>query len=430
MSALARYYLAHGWRVFGSDVVASEITEALKNTGAKIYIDQRKLAAIAPDLVIHSPAVKKNDPELKDARRLGIKTMNYPQALGELTKKYDTIAVAGAHGKSTTTAMIGLMMVAAKLDPTVIVGTKVKEFQNSNFRRGNSKYLIIEACEYDRSFLNYWPKIIIVTNIEMDHMECYRDAGQLARMFEEFAGHLPRNGTLVACADDTNAAKLAMRLRNKDVAVKTYSIKQSQAGRLRKALKIPGEHNVANGLAALTVGRLLKIPNKTIFASLAKYHGSWRRFDQQSGIIGNKKITVVSDYGHHPTQVKVTLAAARAKWPKKKIIMVYQPHQAWRTYLLFDRFVETLKNHPLDKIFITDIYKVAGRESAAISKKISSQKLAKAIGRDSVEYVPTGEIFDELKKNIKGGEIIIVMGAGNIYNITKQLVGAESCQAL
>jgi UDP-N-acetylmuramate--alanine ligase len=425
VSALARYYLAQGWKVSGSDMVKSEITEALKKSGARIYIGSKSLEKLTPDLVVYSPAVKSENPELKEARSLGVKAMSYPEALGELTKKYNTIAVAGAHGKSTTTAMIGLMMVRAKLDPTVIVGTKVKEFGDSNFRLGKSEYLVIEACEYDQSFLNYWPQAIVLTNIEMDHMECYKSEAKLVKVFEEFVGHLPKSGALVACADDPNVSRLVLKMEKSEAAVKKYSLAMPEAKRLRQIMQIPGEHNVANGLATLAVGRHLGIDDKIIFASLAKYKGAWRRFDQEKGTVGKKSITVVSDYGHHPTQIKLTMAAARAKWPNKIIICVFQPHQAWRTYLLFDKFVDVFKNNPLDRVFITDIYQVAARESAAITKKVSSQKLTAAVAIDTVEYVAQDMVYERLKQEIKSGDIVLVMGAGNIYNLSKQLTAKK-----
>jgi UDP-N-acetylmuramate--alanine ligase len=425
ISALARYYLTQGWKVSGSDMVKSEITVALNQSGARIYIGSKSLKKLAPDLVVYSPAVKSDNPELKEARVLGIKAMSYPEALGELTKKYHTIAVAGAHGKSTTTAMIGLMMIKAKLDPTVILGTKVKEFGDSNFRQGLSEYLVIEACEYDKSFLNYWPQTIVLTNIEMDHMECYKNEAKLIQAFEEFARHLPKSGTLVACVDDANVARIVSRTEKKGAEIKKYSLAMPEAKRLRQIMQIPGEHNVANGLAALTVGRLLGIKEEIIFGSLAKYKGAWRRFDQEKGTVGKKRITVVSDYGHHPTQIKLTMAAARAKWPDKRIICVFQPHQSWRTYLLFDKFVDTFKKSPLDKIFITDIYQVAGRESATITKKVSSRKLVAAIAKDSVEYAAQDAVYERLKQETKSGDIILVMGAGNIYSLSKQLTAKK-----
>jgi len=288
ISALARYYLSQGWLVTGSDIALSDITANLAEAGAKIHAGHKSLKSIMPSVVVHSPAVPQGDPELVEARDLGIKTMSYPQALGELSKKCKTIAVAGAHGKTTTTAMIALMMIDANLDPTVVVGTKVREFGDSNFRLGKSDWLVIEACEYDGSFLNYWPQIEVVTNIEMDHMECYHNLNRLMAAFKEFASHLSATGSLVIFAGDKNAARLAKDVK-KEIAAKEYSLNQPEAKKLRGLLKIPGEHNVANALAALAVGRLLKIPDSRIFASLAKYNGSWRRFEIEDGLISGKK---------------------------------------------------------------------------------------------------------------------------------------------
>ncbi len=424
ISALARYYLSQGWLVTGSDIALSDITANLAEAGAKIHAGHKSLKSIMPSVVVHSPAVPQGDPELVEARDLGIKTMSYPQALGELSKKCKTIAVAGAHGKTTTAAMIALMMIDANLDPTVVVGTKVREFGDSNFRLGKSDWLVIEACEYDGSFLNYWPQIEVVTNIEMDHMECYRNLNRLMAAFKEFASHLSATGSLVIFAGDKNAARLAKDVK-KEIAAKEYSLNQPEAKKLRGLLKIPGEHNVANALAALAVGRLLKIPDSRIFASLAKYNGSWRRFEIEDGLISGKKVTLVSDYGHHPTQIKLTMDAARAKWPGKKIVCVYQPHQAYRTYLLFDEFVKSLKNSPADLVLIADIYQVPGREKPSITKRVSSKLLAKAVSKSNVEYVPTAGIMNRLDKEISGGEVVLVMGAGNIYDLSKKIASKQ-----
>jgi len=416
LSALARYYFSQGWEVFGSDLARSEITEDLERIGARIFIKKNiNLKKIAPDLVIYSLAAK-NDPELKRARDMGIKTMSYPQALGELTKKHRTVAVAGAHGKSTVTAMIGLALAAAKLDPTVVVGTKVKSFKNTNFRAGESDLLVVEACEYERAFWNYSPDIAVVTNIEMDHIECYENEANLRTAFEKFAGNLKPGGKLLVCADDAGAGILGESIKKKGIEVLNYSRAMPEAKIFSKILRVPGEHNVANALAALTVGRILGADDKTIFKSLAEYRGSWRRFDRRRGEIFGKKITAVFDYGHHPTQIRLTMDAARQLWPKKKIIGVFQPHQAWRTRLLFDDFVKVFRESPLDKTFITDIYRVAGRENEKICREVDSRKLVVAINDKNIEYAAQKELAAKLKRQINGGEIVLVLGAGDIYD--------------
>lgn len=422
VSALASYYLRAGWHVSGSDLASSEITGQLAKKGADIIIGKQSLGKNIPDLVIYSPAVPADNPGLKEARKLGIKIMSYPEALGDLTKKFETIAVAGAHGKSTVTAMIGLILAKAGFDPTVIVGTKVREFGNSNFRFGLSKYLVIEACEFSKSFLNYWPKMIVLTNIEEDHLECYDNLKNLTAAFSEFIGHLPQNGALVINADDVNTMKMGVSKMFKIPAkFKKYSLNQPDAAKIHKIMKVPGEHNVANALAALQAARLLKIPDRLSLAVLGDYKGSWRRFEVEKGLIGAKSVTVVSDYGHHPTQIKMTLNGAREKWPNKKIICVFQPHQALRTNLLFDDFVRVLRDAPVDEMIVADIYLVAGREKSAIVKKTSSKKMVAAVGKDSVVYIPTKDIISRLKREVRGGEIVIIMGAGDIYNLSKKI---------
>ena len=439
VSALARYYLTQGHQVTGSDLVSSEITDALKKSGAKIFIGRHKAKNLPKDadLVIYSPAIQKSNPELLKAINYKLKPKSYPEALGELTKKYFTIAICGSHGKSTVAAMIGLLLVKAGLNPTVILGTKLREFSDSNFRMGglpntkykilNTKYLVIEADEHFASFLNYWPKIIVLTNLEADHLDFYKTFKNYALSFKKFISHLPKDGILVANKDDQNI------YNNFLAAVKKllwYFLKQKEAKKLRKILKVPGEHNVANALAALAVARILKIKNKISFKTLSEYRGSWRRFEITK-ILYPKPYTLISDYGHHPTQIKVTLEAAREKYPKRKILCIYQPHQYQRTYYLFNDFVKVFtealrkgeSGSPLaDKIIITDIFEVAGRENKKIKKKVDSKKLVKAIFNPLVSYLPKGKIINYLKKNLKGGEVVILMGAGDVYKLIDLLI--------
>jgi len=386
VSALAKYYRIKGHKISGSDIAFGK--HSAKNIPKNT------------DFVIYSPAVKPSNPEIKEARRRKIKIQSYPQALGELTKKYFTIAISGTHGKSTTTAMIGLLLIKAGLDPTVIVGTKVKEFGDSNCRVGKSQYLVIEACEHEESFLNYFPDIAVITNIEPDHLDYYKNFNNVKKAFAKFAKKLKKNGVLIVESEYKNP---------------------KDAKKLKKILKVPGEHNVHNALAALAVARVLKIPDKISFKALSEYKGSWRRFEIKKLEIGNWKLEIVSDYAHHPTEIKVTLKAAREKYPKKKIWCVYQPHQYQRTYYLFNDFVKVFKKVPVDKLIITDIYDVAGRENEIIKKRVSSEKLVKTIKRKKVVYLAKEKILNYLKDNLQGGEVVIIMGAGDIYQLVDHI---------
>jgi len=417
VSALAQYYLSKGHNVSGSDLVATEITDMLKEKGVKIYIGNfAKNIEKDFDLVVHSPAVKEDNPEFKKAKQLKIKTQSYPEALGDLTKEYYTIAVSGAHGKSTTTAMAGLVLTAAGLDPTVIVGTKVKEFGDSNFRAGQSKILVIEACEYDSSFLYYTPKIAVVTNVDKEHLDYFKTFENVVLAFKDFILKIPKDGFLVFNADDKNIPEV----QNPNFKVQKYSLSNSDAKKIKKVMKVPGKHNVSNALAVLEVVRALIVPDDITFKAISEFTGTWRRFEVKKGSIGGKKITVISDYAHHPNEILATLTATREKFKKKTIWCVFQPHQHQRTHYLFDDFVKVFSEAKIDKIIITDIYDVAGRETKTKSGGVSSEKLVKKISKESVIYLPVKKIKDFIAENINTGNVLLIMGAGDIYKLADE----------
>jgi UDP-N-acetylmuramate--alanine ligase len=264
--------------------------------------------------------------------------------------------------------------------------------------------------------LNYWPKIIVLLNIEYDHPDYFKDLNHYILAYKKFVSHLPKDGILIANRDDKNTFKT---FKNRKAI--WYSLKEKGSEKLRKILKIPGEFNVSNALAALKVARVLKIPDKISFKVLFQFKGTWRRFDIKkikfSKNLKPRTFTLVIDYAHHPTQVKVTLEAARGKYKNKKIWCIFQPHQYQRTYYLFDDFIKVFKEHPVDKVIITDIYTVSGRESKEIMRRVNAQKLVEAINKENVIYLPKRKIIDYLKKNLRGREVVIIMGAGDIYNL-------------
>jgi UDP-N-acetylmuramate--alanine ligase len=418
VSALAQYYLAKGHKVSGSDLVASEITEDLKKKGIKIIVgNYGKNIEKDFDLVVHSPAVKPNNPEYKKAKQLKIKTQSYPEALGDLTKEYYTVAISGAHGKSTTTAMIALILTEAGLDPTVIVGTRVKEFGNSNFRYGQSKVLVIEACEYDSSFLHYCPKVEVITNVDKEHLDFFKTFNKVKKAFADFIEKLPKDGFLVFNEDDQNIPKIENPEWYPQFKSFGYSLKQKEGVKIKSILKVPGKHNISNALAALQVARLLEVPDSITFKALSEFLGTWRRFDIKQGNASGKKITLVSDYAHHPNEIIATLTAAREKYKKKNIWCVFQPHQHQRTFYLFNDFVKTFQEAKINKIIITDIYDVAGRETKKINKGVSSKELVEVINKENVIYLPMDKIENFVKENINQKDVLIIMGAGDIYKL-------------
>jgi len=436
ISALAQYYLSKGHQVSGSDLVASEITDFLTKKGIKVMIGNSAEnlngdfsaqggPASGWDLVVYSPAVKPSNPEYKRAKKLGIKMQSYPEALGDLTKEYYTIAVAGAHGKSTTTAMIGLLLAGAGLDPTVIVGTKVKEFSaqggpasgwGSNFRAGNSKMLVIEACEYDSSFLRYSPKIIVVTNVDKEHLDFFKTFANVKKAFADFIMRLPSDGFLVMNEDDENFQISNLELNsNFKFQISNFSFGQPEAKKIKSILKVPGQHNVSNALATLQVARVLEIPDQVSFRALSEFNGTWRRFEEYSSKF--KDLKIISDYAHHPNEILATLQAARERYKNKRIWCVFQPHQHQRTNYLFNDFVEVFRSALADQIIITDIYDVAGRETKTINAKVSSKKLVEKINRKNVAYMAMANLEEYIKANIKSGQVLIIMGAGDIYKL-------------
>jgi len=410
VSALAQYYAEKGNTVSGSDLVASEITDFLKKRGVEIMIGNT-VDHISKDIdvVVYSPAVPQDNPELLKAKNYNIKTATYPEALGLLTKEYKTIAVAGSHGKSTTTALIGLLLEKAGLDPTIIVGTKLKELGGSNFRAGKGEWLVIEACEYDGSFLNYQPQITVVTNVDKEHLDYFKTFANVKKTFKQFMAKLPAGGFLVVNKDDKHTPKFAAA----NFGVQHFSLKQPEAKKIKNLLQIPGQHNVSNALAALAVARILKIPDKVSFQSLSEYQGSWRRFE----IIKKEPYTVISDYAHHPNEILATLISAREKFPTQKIWLIFEPHQYQRTHYLFNDFVKVFKKVQIDNIIITDIYDVAGREEKKISSATSSENLVKKIVKEHVRYMSIDKAEQFVKDNIKNGEVLIIMGAGTVYKL-------------
>lgn len=413
VSALAQYFKSEGLAVSGSDL--SDCQNLIKKK-IKIY-KGHSCSNIKRDVdvIIYSNAIKENNPELLKGKKMGLRIMSYPEALGELTKKYFTIAVSGTHGKSTTTAMISSIMINAGLDPTVIIGTKIKNL-NNNFRKGKSKYLLIEADEYKGALLNYYPKIAVINNIEEDHLDYYKDVNDIIKTFQKYIKNNIKNNTLIVNDDDKNIKKILKIYKRKPVF---FSLKDKDVRDI--TLKTPGDHNKYNALAALSVSRKLKINKKTAVEILSSFSGTWRRFEEKNiNIKKNIRIKVINDYAHHPTAVSATIKAAKEKYKGRKIFLIFQPHQYERTYQLFDKFKEALSSTSLEKIIITDIYSVKGRESPEIKKKVNSKMLVSGIN-NAIYIKNEKEIHRYILKNLQNKNILIIMGAGDIYLLENKL---------
>jgi len=431
ISALANIYQQKGHTVAGSDAEASEITEELKKQGIEFFIGHKTTNITKDiDLLIYSEAVPQNNPELKEARRLKIRCLSGAEALAELSRDYFTIAVSGMHGKSTTASMIAGILIKAGLDPTFVIGTK------PGWRVGKGKYLVIEADDYQAKFLHYHPDILVLTNIEEEHMDYFKNFQHIKKVFSKYIKQV--KGSIVANKDDKNTLKILISnfkfLISKQIPspksqipkIVFYSLKDKEAKELKKILQIPGKHNVSNALASLNTGRLLGINDKIALQALGEYKGVWRRFEEFPFKIKKLKLKIVSDYAHHPTEIQATLQALKEKYGNERIWVIFQPHQYQRTFYLFDKFVKTLRQAQskfgVDKLIITDIYTVEGRESQAIKQKVNSQKLVKAINQEWTTYQPEHSLSDYLKTFAGQWQVVAILGAGSVYKVVNQLI--------
>jgi len=430
ISAIARMYLAEGNEISGSDKSESTITKELAKAGAKIFYNHdAKNIPDDCDLVIYTIAVDATNQEFAEAKQREIKLLSYPQVLGELTTKKKTIAVSGTHGKTTTTAMIAQIFLAAGLDPTVIVGSLMKTYpicndisdmSGTNFIAGRGEYLIVEACEYRRSFLNLSPRLVVITNIDNDHLDYYKDLADIQSAFAEFIAKLPTDGILVCDSNDERLKPILeqLKLKNPRCRVVDYT-KKDLAG---TQLKIPGAHNVKNAQAAMAVALAAGISEKVARQALADFTGTWRRFEfkgkTKAGAI------VYDDYAHHPSEIKAMLAGAREAFPNHQIIAIFQPHLYSRTRLLLNDFGTSF--HDAAEVILLPIY--AARE--AFDPIISSEILAEKINKQGVsahfvaDFPAAKDYLDFLTANsykLKA-TLIITIGAGDVYQIAEKLI--------
>ena len=391
ISALAKMAISCGMEVSGiNDDESPKTLDSLREAGATIFFQNESRELPEADLYVYSDAWLYRGPEIiENAKKTGKPVLSYFEALGQFAKEYKVIAVAGTHGKTTTTAMIAEILTDAGLDPTVIVGSFVKKF-DSNFRKGNSEYLVVEADEYNRHFLNFHPFLTVVTNIEADHLDCYKDLADIQNAFD----------------------KLLSQSENKITDYTKYLEKVPK-------LSIPGEHNRMNAAAALAVADFLKIKEEDAQKSLAQFSGTWRRLEKRGK---TKDGTIIyDDYAHHPTEIKASLEALRELYPagEKKITIVFQPHLYSRTKALFNDFAKAFKG--ADNIFLLPIF--FAREEK--DESISSEKLASAIclAGDKAKAFSNLESAENFVKDLNLGEndIFVTMGAGEAYKVADKV---------
>lgn len=367
------------------------------------------------DFLVYSNAIPENNPERVRAAELKIPQLSYPEALGELARSKKVIAVAGTNGKTTTTAMIGWIMESAGLDPTVVVGSKVLAWE-SNARLGKSEYLVLEADEYRRAFLNYETDIAVITNIAADHLDYYQDLEDIKTAFFQFTQKIKSKGVLVYNVDDENTVWAAEKFQGESIG---FGTRESNI-----KLQIPGPANRANAAAAAAVGSVLGIPFENVKSALESFTGTWRRF-QKIGKLGHTDI--ISDYAHHPDGVWATLGAAAEVYDPKKILAVFQPHQHNRTKKLFKEFVSAFCSSLVENFIVSEIFDVAGREEEQ-DQDISSRDLVRELEKCKKNAVYASSLQDcenKVRAAAANYDAIIIMGAGDIYKVAEKVANSK-----
>jgi UDP-N-acetylmuramate--alanine ligase len=436
MSGIAEILNAEGFAVTGSDRAASENTERLQSLGITVLIghDATNLAADV-DALVYSSAVGSDNPEVAEAHRRKIPVIRRAEMLAEVMRLKYGIGIAGTHGKTTTTSMVSLVLMEGGIDPTVIVGGRLRGLAGSNARLGRGEFIVVEADEFDRSFLSITPTIAVLTTLETDHLDCYRDLDDIKSAFIQFAGKVPFYGFVVLCLDEPSLQDIMPKIKKKIVTYGLNGQADLQAvdivhrqnmtkftvlrdgkelGEIE--LQIPGDHNVQNALAATAVGLELQVPFSKVKAGIEKFTGVFRRWEVKAEIDG---ITVIDDYAHHPTEIRATLAGAKAGW-RRRTVCVFQPHLYSRTRDFYDEFGRAFFN--ADVLIVTDVYPAREEPIQGVTGELIANA-AKEFGHKQVHYVPE-------KKDVPGflmtitrpGDMVITMGAGDIWKFGEQFI--------
>ncbi|MDA8165728.1 MAG: UDP-N-acetylmuramate--L-alanine ligase [Desulfobacteraceae bacterium] len=436
MSGIAELLLNLKYQVSGSDLRETDITRRLARLGGTVRLGHRGEWVAGADVVVTSSAVRADNPEVAAAREALIPVIPRAEMLAELMrlKKYG-IAVAGSHGKTTTTSMVGWVLGQAGLDPTVVIGGQVNSL-GTNAKLGDGEFLVAEADESDGSFLKLSPVVEVVTNIDLEHLDHYADLDEIKAAFLAFIDKIPFYGAAVLCLDDLNVASLLPQIRKRVITYgmttqadiharevvtaglsSEFEVYRGNTGLGHIRLSLPGLHNVANSLAAVAVGLEIDIPFPAIAGALAGFTGVQRRL-QIKGETGG--IIVVDDYGHHPTEIRATLAALRSAWPKRRLAVLFQPHRYTRTKALFQEFCTAF--HEADLLYLTEIYAASEQPLEGVS----GENLAAGIrqhGQKHIEYVAEVEALPAtVLPRLEAGDVVLTLGAGNINQIGEKVL--------
>ncbi len=436
MSGIAEILIDQGFKIVGSDKAASDNTERLQSLGTKLYIGHdAKNVEPDVDVLVYSSAVASDNPEIVEAQKRKIPVIRRAEMLAEVMRLKYGIGIAGTHGKTTTTSMVSLVLMEGGIDPTVIVGGRLHGLAGSNARLGKGEFIVVEADEFDRSFLSITPTIAVLTTLETDHLDTYRDLDDIKGAFIQFASKVPFYGSVVLCLDEPALQDIMPKIKKKittyglngqadlqavDIVhrqnTSTFLVLQANKELGEVKIQIPGKHNVQNALGAIAVGLELKVPFEKIKTGVEKFSGVFRRWEVKAEVDG---ITIVDDYAHHPTEIKATLAGAKSGW-RRRVVCVFQPHLYSRTRDFYEDFGRAFFN--ADVLILTDVYPAREEPIQGVSGELIANA-AKSLGHKNVHYVPDKkDIPDFLTKVKKPGDIIITMGAGDIWRFGEEFI--------
>jgi UDP-N-acetylmuramate--alanine ligase len=429
MSGLAELLLSYPLSISGCDAAESDTTRRLRSLGIPVSIGHDAAHLDAVDLLVTTSALDEGNDEIRQARARAIPVIRRAEMLGEIMRLKQGIAISGTHGKTTTTSMVGAILMAAGLDPTILVGGRA-HYLGTNARLGKGEWLVAEADEYDRSFLELTPVLAVVTNVEEDHLDCYRDLSEIMAAFTAFANRVPFYGAIFVGLDDPNASELLGRVSRRvvtfgespqaslrarettlDASGARFLVAGDEAGFAGEVvLPLPGRHNVRNALAALAVARELSIPFATAASALASFDGVARRFEVKGE---RRDVLVVDDYAHHPTEVSATLAAARQAHPRRRIVALFQPHLFSRTRDFAREFGRSL--NAADVAIVTEVYPSREAPIPGVSGRMVVDQ-AVSFGHRQASFVENrSDVVPCLESTLQPGDLLLTMGAGDVY---------------
>ena len=437
MSGLAEILLNENFKVSGSDMRESELTNLLANRGATIFYGQRyENITDDIDVVVYTSAIKEDNPEWQAMKDKNIPALSRAQLLGQLMKNYELpVAISGTHGKTTTTSMISEILLKADTDPTLSIGGIYKSI-GGNIRVGQGKYFVTEACEYTNSFLSFYPKTAIILNVEEDHLDFFKDLNDIRCSFKKFAALLPNDGTLIVNSDIDNYQELYKDLTCQVVTYgfketddfyatdivynengyPTFTVITKDGKKEEYSLNVPGLHNISNALSAIAFATLENIDVNCIKEALEAFRGTNRRFDYKGSVGG---VTIIDDYAHHPTEIRATLTAAQ-NYPHNHLWCVFQPHTYTRTKAFLKEFAEALSL--AENIILADIYAARETDTLGISSKTLQAEIEK-LGKKCYHFPTFDEIENFLLEKFINGDLLITMGAGDVVKIGENLIG-------